>query len=67
MQTADGANIVLNKTGSVIILDEDEREIENYKIVVGSVLTQLTVVHQEGRDPRHVGSAQYSDSFRKGW
>ncbi|MGB0344556.1 MAG: DNA-directed RNA polymerase subunit beta', partial [Coraliomargarita sp.] len=39
VQTADGANIVLNKTGSVQILDEDEREIENYKIVVGSVLT----------------------------
>ena len=40
VQTADGANIVLNKTGSVQILDADEREIENYKIVVGSVLTR---------------------------
>ena len=40
MQTADGANIVLNKTGSVLILDEDDREIETYKIVVGSVLTK---------------------------
>ena len=39
VQTADGANIVLNKTGSVQILDKDDREIENYKIVVGSVLT----------------------------
>ena len=39
VQTADGANIVLNKTGSVQILDADDREIETYKIVVGSVLT----------------------------
>jgi DNA-directed RNA polymerase subunit beta' len=39
VQTADGANIVLNKTGSVQILDEDDREVEVYKIVVGSVLT----------------------------
>ncbi|MFQ3243334.1 MAG: DNA-directed RNA polymerase subunit beta', partial [Lentimonas sp.] len=40
VQTADGANIVLNKTGSVQILDEDDREVEVYKIVVGSVLTR---------------------------
>jgi DNA-directed RNA polymerase subunit beta' len=39
VQTADGANIVLNKTGSVQILDADDREVEVYKIVVGSVLT----------------------------
>jgi DNA-directed RNA polymerase subunit beta' len=40
VQTSEGANVVLNKTGSVLILDEDDREIENYKIVVGSVLTK---------------------------
>jgi DNA-directed RNA polymerase subunit beta' len=40
VQTAEGANIVLNKTGSVQILDADEREIETYKIVVGSLLTK---------------------------
>ena len=40
VQTADGANIVLNKTGSVQILDEEDREVEVYKIVVGSVLTR---------------------------
>jgi DNA-directed RNA polymerase subunit beta' len=39
VQTADGANIVLNKTGSVQIVDADDREVEVYKIVVGSVLT----------------------------
>ncbi len=39
VQTADGANIVLNKTGSVQILNNDDVEIETYKIVVGSVLT----------------------------
>lgn len=32
--------IALNKTGSVIILDEEDREIENYKIVVGSLVTK---------------------------
>ena len=45
VQTADGANIVLNKTGSVQILDADDREIETYKIVVGSVLT-----HDDGAE-----------------
>ena len=40
VQTADGLNIVLNKTGSVQVLDDDDREIEVYKIVVGSVLTK---------------------------
>ena len=40
VQTADGANIVLNKTGTVQILDENDREVETYKIIVGSVLTQ---------------------------
>jgi DNA-directed RNA polymerase subunit beta' len=39
VQTADGANIVLNKTGSVQIVDEEGHEVEIYKIVVGSVLT----------------------------
>jgi len=39
VQTADGANIVLNKTGSVQIVDEEDHEVEIYKIVVGSVLT----------------------------
>jgi DNA-directed RNA polymerase subunit beta' len=43
VQTADGASIVLNKTGSVLILDKNGREVENYKIVVGSVLT-----HEDG-------------------
>ncbi|MEQ9823331.1 MAG: DNA-directed RNA polymerase subunit beta' [Puniceicoccaceae bacterium] len=34
----DGARIVTNKTGSVVILDENDNELENYKIVVGSVI-----------------------------
>ncbi|MFP4165887.1 MAG: DNA-directed RNA polymerase subunit beta' [Opitutales bacterium] len=40
VQTVDGANIVLNKAGSVQLVDEEDREIENYKIVVGSVLSK---------------------------
>jgi len=39
VQTADGASIVLNKTGEVQILDEDDRPVEDYKIVAGSVLS----------------------------
>ena len=39
VQTADGANIVLNKTGKVILVDEDEKELEEYGIVAGAVLT----------------------------
>jgi DNA-directed RNA polymerase subunit beta' len=33
-----GHAIVLNKTGSIEILDEDDRELETYHIVVGSLL-----------------------------
>jgi DNA-directed RNA polymerase subunit beta' len=36
--TADGASIVLNKTGSIQIIDADEKELESYNIVVGSYL-----------------------------
>ncbi len=36
--TADGASIVLNKTGSIIIVDSEDRELETYNIVVGSYL-----------------------------
>ena len=36
--TADGASIVLNKTGSIQIVDAEERELESYNIVVGSYL-----------------------------
>ena len=38
VETADGASIVLNKTGTIQILDADEKELEVYNIVVGSFL-----------------------------
>jgi DNA-directed RNA polymerase subunit beta' len=38
VQTADGGNIVLNKTGSIQIVDADDKELESYNIVVGSFL-----------------------------
>ena len=36
--TADGASIVLNKTGTIQILDAEDKELEVYNIVVGSYL-----------------------------
>ncbi len=39
VQTADGASIVLNKTGEVHIVDEDGKVLEDYGIVAGAVLT----------------------------
>src|SRR5690606_38202914 len=39
VSTAEGSSIVLNKTGTIQILDEDDRELEVYNIVVGSLLT----------------------------
>ena len=39
VQTADGASIVLNKTGSIQIVDEEDKELETYNIVIGSVVT----------------------------
>ncbi|MDR2668163.1 MAG: DNA-directed RNA polymerase subunit beta' [Puniceicoccales bacterium] len=38
VQTADGAIIALNKTGSIVLLDAAGKEIESFKVVVGSVL-----------------------------
>ncbi len=38
VETADGHSVVLNKTGTVSVTDENEREVENYKIPVGSIL-----------------------------
>lgn len=38
VKTLDGSNIVINKTGSLIIKDEKGKEIESYKIVSGTVL-----------------------------
>jgi DNA-directed RNA polymerase subunit beta' len=38
VKTADGGNIVLNKTGSIQIVDADDKELESYNIVVGSFL-----------------------------
>lgn len=39
VQTGDGANIAINKTGSVMIIDSEDKELETYNIVAGSVLT----------------------------
>ena len=36
--TADGASIVLNKTGTIQIVDAEDKELETYNIVVGSYL-----------------------------
>src|SRR5258708_2980342 len=41
VQTAEGHNIVLNKTGSLQILDENDRELESYPIVVGTFLSVM--------------------------
>lgn len=38
VQTEDGSNIVINKTGSVIVVDNEDREVETYNIVAGSLL-----------------------------
>ncbi len=38
VETADGGLVVLNKTGSIVIYDAEDREIENYRIPVGSIL-----------------------------
>jgi DNA-directed RNA polymerase subunit beta' len=35
----DGSNIVLNKNGSVSILGEDGRELENHNVVIGAVIS----------------------------
>ncbi|MDR3117555.1 MAG: DNA-directed RNA polymerase subunit beta' [Puniceicoccales bacterium] len=38
VRTADGAIIILNKTGSIALLDGRDREVESFKIVAGTVL-----------------------------
>src|ERR1044071_7567072 len=39
VELEDGNSIVLNKNGSVSILAEDRRELENHNIVIGSVIS----------------------------
>lgn len=39
VQTADGANIVINKNGMVFVLDDEDKELESYNVVAGAVLT----------------------------
>lgn len=39
VQLEDGSNIVLNKNGSVSILGEDGRELENHNVVIGAVIS----------------------------
>jgi DNA-directed RNA polymerase subunit beta' len=39
VQLEDGNNIVLNKNGTVSILAEDGRELENHTVVIGSVIS----------------------------
>lgn len=35
----EGANVVLNKNGSVVVMSEDGRELERHSIIVGSIIT----------------------------
>ncbi|MDR1590513.1 MAG: DNA-directed RNA polymerase subunit beta' [Puniceicoccales bacterium] len=44
VQTAEGASIVLNRTGRLILDDVNGREIESYSIVPGTVLLQANEV-----------------------
>src|SRR5437588_2956182 len=39
VQPEDGNNIVLNKNGSVSILGDDGRELENHNVVIGAVIS----------------------------
>jgi DNA-directed RNA polymerase subunit beta' len=39
VQLEDGNNIVLNKNGSISILADDERELENHNVVIGAVIS----------------------------
>ena len=39
VQSADGNWVVLNKNGSLSIMEKDGKELESYKMVIGSVIT----------------------------
>ncbi len=38
VKTGEGINVVVNKTGAIIILGDNERELENYKMPSGAIL-----------------------------
>ena len=38
VRTGEGINVIINKTGSIYIVDENERELENYNIPAGAVI-----------------------------
>tara|TARA_Y100000588_G_scaffold348803_2_gene398668 strand:+ start:18 stop:1526 length:1509 start_codon:yes stop_codon:yes gene_type:complete len=60
VSTEEGASIVLNKTGKIIIAGEDGKELESYNIVPGAVLPVADGKHiEKGEilavwDPHHV-------------
>ncbi|HLP08679.1 MAG TPA: DNA-directed RNA polymerase subunit beta' [Opitutaceae bacterium] len=39
VEASEGARIVLNKTGTAAIFDEEDRELETFNVIIGSVLT----------------------------
>lgn len=39
VQVSEGVNVVLNKTGSIIIVDENDKELESYNIPAGAVIS----------------------------
>ncbi len=39
VELEDGSNIVLNKNGSVLIVGDDGRELENHTVVIGAVIS----------------------------
>jgi DNA-directed RNA polymerase subunit beta' len=39
VELEDGNHVVLNKNGSVVVLNEDGRELENHTLVIGSVIS----------------------------
>jgi DNA-directed RNA polymerase subunit beta' len=39
VEAAENARIVLNKTGTAAIFDEEDRELESFNVIIGSVLT----------------------------
>ena len=54
VQTADGADIMLlNKTGTIQIVDDDDKELETYNIVIGSV---INIGDGQKIDKGHYGS-----------
>ena len=63
VELEDGNNIVLNKNGSVSILGDDGRELENHPVVIGAVISKRDGARVKGASLHPTTKVKNGDTF----